>query len=170
MKFVIVFVTVLFAIVFLFLNTKNKNKESGIEQNSHIYSTWDTMEFDKCISVWLITNFLDKDAEFVILPQGTEDMPGQSFDVPGSKWSRQHRKCTSDCIAEELKINDPKILELVEMAHNIELNFWQLDSFPKAKLQFEQVTKIIESSSDFNDCFKQTNRYFTQYLKGEKTQ
>src|SRR4030042_5635946 len=69
----------------------------GPEPNAHIYASWDLMEFDKCVSAWLIVRFVDSDAEFVFHPQGTEVAEGVVFDVPGAEWSRKHRQCTSDC-------------------------------------------------------------------------
>ena len=58
----------------------------------HIYASWNTTEFDKCVAAWLIIKFIDKDAKFVLYPQGTEITEGLVFDIPGAEWSRKHRK------------------------------------------------------------------------------
>lgn len=126
----------------------------------HTYATWDVMEFDKCVSAWLIVRFIDKDAQFVFYPQGTEIKQGIVFDIPGAAWSRKHRKCTSDCILESLKINNPAVEKIVAMAHQTELNYWQLDQFPLARKCFDEVRGITEGAENPLECFQKTRPYF----------
>lgn len=135
----------------------------------HLYVSWDTMEFDKCVAVWLIVRFIDPEAEFVLHPQNTVIDEGVVFDVPGAAWSRQHRKCTSDCILETLEIDDPIVEEIVNIAHNVELNFWQLDSFPQAQKCFNDVLKITESTPDGSRCFEKTHKYFDELYNSLKS-
>lgn len=135
----------------------------------HVYASWDTMELDKCVAAWLIVRFIDKNAKFVLYPQQTEITEGIVFDVPGAVWSRQHRKCTSDCILESLSIDDPAVEEIVNIAHNVELNFWQLDRFPQANECFDDILKITESTPDGLQCFEKTHKYFDELYNSLKS-
>ena len=132
----------------------------NIPDLQHIYASWDTMEFDKCVSSWLITRFIDRDAKFVFYPQGTDIKEGVVFDVPGADWSRKHMKCTSDCILESMDVNDIKIKQIVAMAHQVEINFWQLDRWPDTQKCFYEVKEIMDSASSPIECFQKTQLYF----------
>ncbi|MHC4123765.1 MAG: chromate resistance protein ChrB domain-containing protein [Planctomycetota bacterium] len=156
---IVVFVVVLIAGLF-FINNKPSATATSHSDVKHIYTTWDTMEYDKCVSAWLIVKFLDKNAKFVFYPQGTEITEGVVFDVPGAKWSRKHRKCTSQCILETIKNPDPAMERIVDMAGKIELNRWQLDSWPQAQKSFYEVRKITDSTEGLGQCFEKTRPYF----------
>jgi hypothetical protein len=116
------------------------------------------MEFDKCVSVWLITRFIDPNARFEFISQGTEINSGIAFDIPGAEWSRKHRKCTSMCIAESIGLEDLVAKQIVDMAGKVELNFWQLESWPRAC--FGQVKEIMDNNPELNKCYEKTNLYF----------
>jgi hypothetical protein len=122
--------------------------------------TWDTMEFDKCVSAWLIVRFIDANAQFAFVPQGTEVVTGMPFDIPGAEWSRKHRKCTSQCILESINNPDPAIGKIVSIASETELNFWQLDRWPEAKECFYEVKAITDAAANPADCFEKTRPYF----------
>jgi hypothetical protein len=126
----------------------------------HIYASWETMEFDKCVAAWLITRLIDKDAEFVFYSQGTEITEGTVFDVPGAEWSRKHRKCTSQCVLETLDNTDSAVEEIVSMASKAELNFWQLDRWPVAQKCFYEVKEIMDQTPDPAKCLEKTGIYF----------
>ena len=137
-------------------------KQQQVSSEKHIFATWDTMEFDKCVAAWLIVRFVDQEAKFVLHPKDTIINEGVVFDVPGAAWSRQHRKCTSDCILETFEIDDPVVKQIVNIAHNVELNFWQLDRFPEAQKCFDDIRQITESTSDRLQCFEKTRKYFDE--------
>lgn len=126
----------------------------------HTYATWDTMEVDKCVAAWLIIRYIDKDAKFVLYPQGTEIKEGIVFDNPGVAWSRKHRMCTSDCIFESLDVNDAVVEKIVEIAHHTELNYWQLDKFPLARKCFDEIQQIFESTTNHLECLEKGSEYF----------
>ncbi len=134
-----------------------------------VYASWDTMEFDKCVSAWLIVRFIDHHARFVLHPQGTEITDGTIFDVPGAQWSRKHRQCTSDCVWNSLNLEDPVAETIVAMAHNVELNRWQLEQFPQAWKCFHDIRQITDASPDRVQSLKKAVEYFDNlYSKLEK--
>ena len=168
MKKAILIVPVLLLTLLAVFVLKNKQSFPAKAQKTtlaeHIYATWDTMEFDKCVAAWLIVRFVDKDAKFVFHPQGKGIKQGIVFDVPGAAWSRKHKKCTSDCILESITINDPSVRKIVEMAHHTELNFWQLERWPKATNCFYDVKKIMDETIDPLECFEKTRLYFDRLI------
>ncbi len=131
----------------------------------HVYVSWDTMEFDKCVAVWLILRFIDKDAQFRFVPTDTEITQGKPFDIPGAEWSRKHRKCTSQCILESIKSTDPAVEKIVLIASRTELNFWQLDRWPDAQRCFYEVKEIMEQTPDPVKLIEKTTLYFDELYR-----
>ena len=155
-----VFLLVLAAAYSFVQGHAGSGEQSPAASAGHIYASWDTMEFDKCVAAWLIARFLDRNAEFVLHPQGTQIDKGVVFDVPGVAWSRKHRKCTSDCILESREIDDPVVKEIVAMAHVTELNHWRLDEFPQVQKYASEVQVIFDSTPDRNECLEKAIAYF----------
>jgi hypothetical protein len=141
------------------------------ESTDHLYVSWDTMEFDKCVAAWLIVRFIDKDAQFQFVPQNTEITQGVAFDIPGAEWSRKHRKGTSQCIWESIGKTDPAVENIVSIAGRVELNFWQLDRWPQAQRCFYEVKKITDQAGSLLECLEKTRPYFDElYEKFKKGQ
>jgi len=136
----------------------------------HTYASWDIMEFDKCVAAWLILRFIDEEAKFVFYPQGTEIKEGIVFDVPGAEWSRKHRICTSQCIFKSIDRKDLALEEIVKMAGQTELNFWQLERWPETQNHFYKVKDIMDQNTDPMECYKKTNIYFDELYKSLKKQ
>ena len=171
MKKIAAFILILGLILIAVLFFKNHiaRDNNSQEKSEHIYASWDTMEYDKCVAIWLIKRYYDTQAQFVFYPKDTDITEGIVFDVPGAAWSRQHRKCTSDCILEELKTTDPVVIKIVKMAHDVELNFWQLDAFPESQISFEEVRGISDSFGNMELCVEAVVKYFDQlYLSLKK--
>lgn len=146
--------------VFLLRGNQPESKLAQTKIEQHLYVTWDTMEFDKCVSAWLIVRFIDANARFSSVPQGTEIVTGIPFDIPGAEWSRRHRKCTSQCILDTIKNPDPAMEKIVSMAGQTELNFWQLDRWPDAQKCFYEVKAITDTATNLVECFEKTHSYF----------
>lgn len=162
MKYCVVIIVVVIVAVILALtaNTNNGQDDETCIVDDHTYVTTLPMEFDKCCAMWLIRRFYDVEAEFEIHPQGTYVTGPRAFDVSTAVWSRQHRKCTSDCIWEELGIEDAAARQIVEMAHHIELNHWARDSFPRALQCNGELLNVVSLNPDIDDCVDQAIFYF----------
>jgi len=165
----IVVLLLLFGLILLFFALRKNNTPDNKDEQTdsmHIYASWDIIEYDQCVAVWLIKRFYDTEARFVFYPSGTEITEGIVFDVPGAAWSRQHRRCTSDCILEALDIEDPIVSRIVEMAHHAELNFWQLDSFPNAQKSVQEVMVLLNEGKEKDQFLNEIMSYFDQlYMK-----
>lgn len=147
-------------VVTVWIDDEQVHKPEGADE--HLYVTSDTMEFDKCVAYWLITRFIDPDAEFAIYPEGTEIAEGKPFDVPGAAWSRKHLKSTSMCILESMDCNDAAVEKIVEMAGQVELNFWQLDRWGETQKIFYEVKEIIDTAEDKLSAFTMAGIYFDE--------
>lgn len=77
---------------------------------------------DRVACPWLISKFIDNEAEFVFVPwPGPLPTPdiGIPFDFPGAEFQLGHHegKCTFEAIIEKYNIEDPWVLELAKIVH-----------------------------------------------------
>jgi hypothetical protein len=92
---------------------------------------------DRVASPWLISKFVDKDAEFLfvpcpsLLPTPDMDIP---FDFPRSDFELGHHegKCTFEAIIEKYNITDPWILEVAKIVHAADVHS-DIDNAPEAR-------------------------------------
>lgn len=77
---------------------------------------------DRVACPWLISKFVDRDAEFIFVPWPgplpSRDM-GIPFDFPDSDFELGHHggKCTFEAIIEKYDIEDPWVLEISRIVH-----------------------------------------------------
>ena len=82
---------------------------------------WITREFakvDRIACPWLISRFIDREAEFVFLPPDTDWQKihdGVVFDVPGCELGHHGSGCSFDAILEQYRLADPVLLELAKI-------------------------------------------------------
>lgn len=64
---------------------------------------------DRISSAWLITRYIDKNAEFYFIEKGTDvkNFEGIAFDIPGVTLSHRRGNCTFCTILKEYQLNDP---------------------------------------------------------------
>jgi len=92
---------------------------------------------DRVASPWLISKFVDKDAEFIFVPWPgplpTEDM-GIPFDFPGADFELGHHngKCTFEAIVEKYNIKDPWVHEIAKIVHAADISK-DIDKAPEAR-------------------------------------
>ena len=92
---------------------------------------------DRVACPWLISKFVDKDAEFVFVPWPgplpTPDM-GIPFDFPGADFELGHHdgKCTFEAIIEKYKIEDPWVKEVAKIVHAADVAA-DIDKAPEAR-------------------------------------
>ncbi len=58
--------------------------------------TWEQVGVDRMACAWLITTYLDQEAEFLFVPAGQKPMPegAEPFDIPGVRLSHHRGHCT----------------------------------------------------------------------------
>ena len=92
---------------------------------------------DRVACPWLISKFVDRDAEFVFVPWPgslpSREM-GTPFDFPGSDFELGHRegKCTFEAIVEKYGIRDPWVLEIAKIVHAADIAS-DIDTAPEAR-------------------------------------
>lgn len=71
--------------------------------------TRETIGVDRMATAWLIARFIDKDPEFVFVPEGS-GIPapelGVAFDIPGVHLSHRHGHCTFHTVVSEYQLRD----------------------------------------------------------------
>jgi hypothetical protein len=74
---------------------------------------------DRLSSAWLIRRFIDPLATFAFTPDpGPEDVP---FDMPGIGFTHQGVMCTFETLVTEFRIQDPVVLRLSRIVHDLDL-------------------------------------------------
>jgi hypothetical protein len=90
---------------------------------------WLTREqvgIDRMASAWLITRFIDSEAEFAFIPDSSaapDPALGEPFDMPGVRLTHRRGHCTFHTIIEEYALDDPvlhRIARLVDEADTIQ--------------------------------------------------
>lgn len=92
---------------------------------------------DRVACPWLISKFVDKDAEFIFVPwPGALPSPdmGIPFDFPRSNFELGHHdgKCTFEAIIEKYKIEDPWVREVAKIVHAADVGS-DIDMAPEAE-------------------------------------
>ncbi|VVB91654.1 Chromate resistance exported protein [uncultured archaeon] len=91
---------------------------------------WVTREkakVDRIACPWLITNFIDKEAEFIFVPPDqvlsvAKKENALSFDAPGAKFTHSGEgKCTFEVLVDHYKIKDKAIQELAKVVHGADV-------------------------------------------------
>ena len=79
--------------------------------------TWKNIGVDRMASAWLIHRWIDPKAEFIFIPVGEKPKPkdGESFDIPGERYSHHGGHCTFYALLKENKINDPILTRIAQM-------------------------------------------------------
>jgi hypothetical protein len=113
-----------------------------------MYVTWPTVEPDKGIAAWLIREYVDSDARFVFIEEGAKVEEGIAFDIPGSEYIRDHKRCASEAIIEIHGITDPKAVALAELARKLEIGRWYAEYNDAEQPLAEALTEIWQERGD----------------------
>jgi len=95
------------------------------EEKELVFSTWDGFEVDKCASIWLIKRFIDENAVIKFFPKGEIIKQGIAFDTPDAIFRRYHNMSTFESLLKHYKLNDPKLIHIGKIIHDIEVNIWK---------------------------------------------
>ena len=88
--------------------------------------TRERVKVDRVACPWLITHFLDPDAEFLFVP--AEQVPvvaeregATPFDMPGVRLGHHGGKCSFEAILEQYRIDDPALHLLAQIVHGADV-------------------------------------------------
>lgn len=132
----------------------------GASDKPLIFSTWEGFEVDKCASIWLIKKCIDKDVQIKFFPQGRAITEGIPFDVPEAELRRYHNMSTFEAFLKHYKLQDPKLIHIGKIIHDIEINIWEQKVFPETRHIEEAIIKIIKDSKNNDEVIEKSCRYF----------
>ncbi len=157
------YIWIIFLAGFLLISTYAEAENGEKEQKkSHIYSTWESFEADKCASLWLIKHFIDKKAIFQFYAKASKNMPGTLIDVPEATLRRQQNLSTYESIRRHYQLNDPKLIYIGRIIHDIEINVWEEKAFALTYQVQRDMAHIILNSTSPKDIISKSNAYFDQ--------
>ena len=119
---------------------------------------------DRVACPWLISRFIDSDAEFIFVPksqveQVTRETGAIPFDVLGVELGHKDGKCSFESIIEKYELNDPALLRLARIVHAADL---------AADMPTHEIAPGLEAialgySLRFPDDTENSNRQFDVY-------
>ena len=77
---------------------------------------------DRVACPWLISRFIDSEAEFIFVPKSQVDRVAEEtgaipFDAPGVELGHHGNKCSFETIIEHYGLTDPALLRLAQIVH-----------------------------------------------------
>ena len=77
---------------------------------------------DRVACPWLITRFIDSEAEFLFVPKSEIDRTAQEtgaipFDAPGVELGHHDGRCSFESIILKYELTEPGLLRLAEIVH-----------------------------------------------------
>lgn len=86
--------------------------------------TWEEVGIDRMACAWLIRTRIDQDAEFLFIPQGSLELPGDAepFDIPGTRLSHHGGHCSFYTLLQVYGLDDTvlaRIARIVDEADTV---------------------------------------------------
>jgi len=102
-----------------------------------IWITRSHVHVDRVACPWLITRFVDSDAEFLFVPKNQiEKVAKESgaipFDAPGVELGHRDGRCSFESIILKYDLKDPGLLRLAKIVHSADVSE-DIDSDPIAR-------------------------------------
>ena len=81
---------------------------------------------DRVACPWLISRFIDSDAEFIFVPKSrvtevSKETGAIPFDAPGVELGHHDGKCSFETIIEHFGLTDPALLRLAKIVHSADV-------------------------------------------------
>jgi hypothetical protein len=82
---------------------------------------------DRVACPWLITRFVDSDAEFLFVPRNqikkvAEESGAIPFDAPGVELGHKDGRCSFESIMLKYELKDPGLLRLAQIVHSADVS------------------------------------------------
>lgn len=95
---------------------------------------WITRErpkIDRIACPWLIKNFVDREAEFIFVPQENvftkaEELGAIPYDLPGAEYTHEGDACTFDFIIKKHRLSDPALQQLATIIRGADTDRFHL--------------------------------------------
>jgi hypothetical protein len=119
---------------------------------------------DRVACPWLISRFVDSEAEFVFVPKSqiqetAEETGAIPFDAPGVELGHRDGKCSFETIVEHYGLTDRALLRLARIVHSADV---------EADLDLDPIARGLEAiavgySQRFPDDVENLGRQFDVY-------
>jgi hypothetical protein len=126
----------------------------------HLYTTWTTLELDKCASAWLLKRFVDPAAEFRFVPEGELIAVGTPFDTPDAALTRTHDHTTYESIVLAYSIDDPAVAAIGRWVRAIEIDYWGSVDDPNAIAVDADIQRIIDNAPNEHQALELSFAHF----------
>ncbi len=137
-----------------------ETRQALAQGQPQVFSTWEGFEADKCASIWLITRFVAKEASIRFFPKGSPITEGIAFDTPDAKLRRYHNLCTFESILKEYRLENPKLVHIGRIIHDIEINLWGMKRMNESREVQEAIDRIIATSKGNEDVVERSCLFF----------
>ena len=102
-----------------------------------IWITRSHVHVDRVACPWLITRFVDNEAEFLFVPKSQIDKVAAEtgaipFDVPGVELGHKDGRCSFESIIAKYELKDPALLRLAKIVHAADVSE-DIDADPVAR-------------------------------------
>jgi hypothetical protein len=143
-----------------------KNNEELLLKIRRIFMKWITrshVHVDRVACPWLITRFIDSDAEFLFVPKSrvleiAEKERAIPFDTPGAELHHREKLCTFDVIISDYGLTDKALLRMAKVINAADTN--RLNNDPLAA-GFEAIA--VGYSLRFPNDLENVERQFEVY-------
>jgi hypothetical protein len=131
-----------------------------------IWITRSHIHVDRVACPWLITRFVDSNAEFLFVPKGEIDRIVKEtgaipFDAPGVELGHHEGRCSFDSIILKYELKEPGLLRLAKIVHSADVEE-DIDNDPIAhgleaiasgfSLRFPEDMENLEHQFDVYDA------------------
>jgi hypothetical protein len=92
---------------------------------------------DRVACPWLISRFVDSEAEFIFVPKSevdriSKEIQAVPFDAPGVELGHQDGKCSFETIISKYGLSEPGLLRLAKIVHAADISA-EMDTDPIAR-------------------------------------
>ena len=118
---------------------------------------------DRVACPWLITRFVDSEAEFMFTPKSkvmaiAEETGAIPFDTPGAVLHHRENRCTFDAIIEDYELTDKALLRMAKIINAADTDNLEADPLAAG---FEAIA--VGYSLRFPDDLENIDRQFEVY-------
>lgn len=119
----------------------------------HLYTTWNVLEPDRVVVLWLLRRYSDPRAHFHYVEPFSHVGFGRPVDTPEADVRRGGARAATEVFLEDHGLtDDAKLRQLAEMTHLFEIARWRLPSRPEAFQLGERLVAAV------GDCTPETTQ------------
>ena len=131
--------------------------------HASLYKTYTRWEIDALFVAWIISRHVEPEAQFIVVPKGSDIEPSHAINTPRSRFHRSGRETAFESALRYYKIHTSCTEKLTPIIRILEMAPWRKSEDPKV-LNFEHDIHTILQKSDISTAFD----YIDHYCKGDQ--